>query len=127
VPRGAAFPLRLHELLDGRRFALLLYADHADQISDLATASTVAREGAHSQLEVVFVLATSATVPDEVADRPLRDAPAAVVWDLAGEFQAAYGAIGGCCHVVRPDQHVSFRAGQPRADELASHLALMVK
>lgn len=124
---GAAFPLRLHELLDGRGFALLVYADHADQIFDLASASAVARKRAHSQLDVVFVLAVTAAVPDEVADRPLGDAPAAVVWDLAGEFQAAYGAVGGCCHLVRPDQQVSFRAGQARADELACHLALVFR
>jgi pentachlorophenol monooxygenase len=122
---GAAFQLRLHELLDGRRPALLLYADRADQILDLATAATIAHERAHQQLDVVFVLAAGAVVPDELADRPLADTPAAVVWDVAGQFQAAYGAVGGCCYVVRPDQHVSFRAGQARGEELASHLALL--
>jgi hypothetical protein len=75
---------------------------------------------------VVLVLAATATVPDEVEDAPLDVRPAAVVWDAAGEFQAAYGAVAGCRHLVRPDHHVSFRAGRARADELASHLALLI-
>jgi pentachlorophenol monooxygenase len=123
---AVAFPLRLHELFSGLRPALLLYIDDSDQISELALAAAAAREAARDQLDVVLVLAATAAVPDEVADAPLDGVPAAVVWDAAGEFQAAYGAVGGCCHLVRPDQYVSFRAGRARADELASHLALLI-
>lgn len=122
---SVAFPQRLHELLSGLRPALLLYADDSDQISELAVVAAVAGEAARDQLDVVLVLAATAVVPDEVADGPLDGRAAAVVWDAAGEFQAAYGAVGGCCHLVRPDHYVSCRAGRARADELASHLALL--
>jgi pentachlorophenol monooxygenase len=123
---AVAFPIRLHELLDGRRPALLLYAEDADQIPGLAAAAATARATARDQLDVILVLAATATVPIEVADRPFDGMPATLVWDTAGQFQAAYGAVGGCCYLVRPDAHVSFRAGRARADELASQLALLI-
>jgi 2-polyprenyl-6-methoxyphenol hydroxylase-like FAD-dependent oxidoreductase len=95
---GAAFPLRLHELLDGRRFALLLYADHADQISDLATASTVAREGAHSQLEVVQQTGGPHPLPDEGRHRWLAMlVPSSVVCAEVVEPVAVVRAV-----VVKP-------------------------
>ncbi|HEY1966484.1 MAG TPA: FAD-dependent monooxygenase [Pseudonocardia sp.] len=121
---AVAFPLRLHELLSGLRPALLLYADDTDQFADLAVAAAAAGRASGDHLDVVLVLAP--TIPDEVADAPLDGTPTAVVWDASGEFQAAYGAVGGCCHLVRPDQHISFRAGRARAGELASHLALLI-
>ena len=123
---GVAFPLRLHELLSGLRPALLCYVDDSDQLSELAVAAVAARMAACDQLDVVLVFASTAAVPDEVADAPLDGSPAAVVWDAAGEFQAAYGAVGGCCHLVRPDHYVSFRAGRAHPDELVAHLALLI-
>jgi pentachlorophenol monooxygenase len=123
----AAFPLRLHELLSGTRPALLLYAENADQISELALAAAAAVTAARDHLDVVLVLAATAVVPDQIADAPLDGRPTAVVWDTAGGFRAAYGAVGGCCHLVRPDHHVSFRAGQALPDELTSHLALLIR
>jgi pentachlorophenol monooxygenase len=120
-----AFPLRLHELLSGMRPALLLYAENADQIAELALA--VPAVATPDQVDVVLVLAATAPVPDQVADAPFDGRPTAVVWDTAGEFRAGYGAVGGCCHLVRPDHHVSFRAGRARPDELAARLALLIR
>jgi 2-polyprenyl-6-methoxyphenol hydroxylase-like FAD-dependent oxidoreductase len=123
---AVAFPVRLLEVLDGRRHTLLLYADAAEQISDLAAGAAVAMDRARGDLDVRLVLAGDADIADNVADGLLDGSPVPVVRDAAGEFRTAYGAVGGCCYVVRPDGQVGFRAGRTRGEELASHLATVV-
>ncbi|HEY2206874.1 MAG TPA: FAD-dependent monooxygenase [Pseudonocardia sp.] len=117
---SVAFPVRLHEVLDGRRHTLLLFADRHDQLDGLAEVARHARAAAHGLLDTRLVLdgglaVDAAPVVDGVALPTLRDAE--------GEFRAAYGAVGGCCYLVRPDGQVGFRAGRAAADELAEHLA----
>jgi 2-polyprenyl-6-methoxyphenol hydroxylase-like FAD-dependent oxidoreductase len=123
---AVAFPLRLHELLDGRRHALLLYADQAEQLPGLGEAARVAVDHARRQLDIILVLAGGSVIADDLAEGLLDGDPVSVVRDVAGEFRAAFGAVGGCCYVVRPDQQVGFRAGQALGAELASYLALIV-
>ena len=120
---AVAFPLRLHELLDGRRHTLLCYGDNAEQIAALATVVALARDRANGQVDVRLVLAGDSDIGDDVADGLLDGRPVPVARDTAGEFRTAYGAVGGCCYLIRPDGQVGFRAGQTRAEELASHLA----
>jgi 2-polyprenyl-6-methoxyphenol hydroxylase-like FAD-dependent oxidoreductase len=119
---AVAFPLRLHELLDGRRHALLLYADNAEQVAELAVVVALARERAEDHVDVRLVLAGDSEISDDVADGLLDGHPVPVVRDAAGEFRTAYGAVGGCCYLIRPDGQVGFRAGRTRAEDLASHL-----
>jgi 2-polyprenyl-6-methoxyphenol hydroxylase-like FAD-dependent oxidoreductase len=123
---AVAFGVRLHELLDTRRHTLLLYAEDEAQLAEVAAAAAAARDRAGGELAVAFVLAGEALLPDDVTDGLLAGGPAAVVWDVAGQFRAAYDAFGGCCYLVRPDQHVAFRAGRTIGDELTVHLALTV-
>jgi pentachlorophenol monooxygenase len=120
---AVAFPIRLHELLDGRRHALLLYAETGEQVAGFAAAAAVARDHGRGELDVRLVLAGTAVLGDGVADGLVDGPPVPVVRDAAGEFRAAYGAVGGCCYVVRPDGQVGFRAGRASAEEIASHLA----
>jgi hypothetical protein len=118
-----AFPLRLFELLDGRGHTLLLYADNAEQIAELAAVVALAQNRAKGQVDVRLVLAGDSEISDDTAHGLLDGPPMPVVRDSAGEFRTAYGAVGGCCYLIRPDGQVGFRAGQTRAEELASHLA----
>ncbi|MBO0877138.1 MAG: FAD-dependent monooxygenase, partial [Pseudonocardia sp.] len=60
---AVAFPLRLAELLDGRRHTLLLYADDTEQVRELAAAATATRNRCRDQLDVTFVLASE--LPDD--------------------------------------------------------------
>lgn len=124
--RSVAFPVRLHELLGGRGHTLLLYADAADQIPDLAAAAGAALDAAAGLVDVQLVLAGGSEIPDEVGDGLLDGGSIPTVRDAAGEFRDAYGAVGGSCHLVRPDGHVGFRAGRAVGDELAAHLAKIV-
>lgn len=123
---AVAFPVRLFETLDGRRHTLLLYADEPDQIPHLAAAAAAACDRARGQLDVRLVVAGDSGIPHDIADGLLDEVTVPVVRDGAGEFRSAYGAVGGCCYLVRPDGQVGFRAGRARADELASHLATIV-
>jgi 2-polyprenyl-6-methoxyphenol hydroxylase-like FAD-dependent oxidoreductase len=124
---GVAFPVRLHEMFDTRGHTLLLYVDDAAQVADLAPAAAAARDRAPGHLDVRIVLAGNADLPEDVAAGMLDGAVVPVVWDAAGEFQAAYGAVGGCCYLVRPDGQIGFRAGRTRADELSSHLGAVLR
>jgi pentachlorophenol monooxygenase len=124
---AVAFPVRLYQLLDGRRHTLLLYADTAEQVLEAATAVAAARDRAHGQLDVRFVLAGDAEIADEAVDGLAEGPPVPVVRDGAGEFRTAYGAIGGCCYLVRPDGHVGFRASRTRAEEIVSHLGTILR
>jgi hypothetical protein len=119
---AVAFPLRLHELLDGRRHTLLLYADNARQIAELAAVVALARDRAKGHVDARLVLAGDSEISDDIADGLLDGSPVPVVRDAAGEFRTACGAVGGCCYLIRPDGQVGFRAGQTRSEELASHL-----
>jgi pentachlorophenol monooxygenase len=119
---AVAFPLRLHELLDGRHHTLLLYADDSEQIAGLAAVVERVRARAKGHVDARLVLAGDSEISDDVADRLLTGPPVPVVRDAAGGFRTAYGAVGGCCYLIRPDGQIGFRAGQPRAEELLSHL-----
>ncbi|MGD9529234.1 FAD-dependent monooxygenase [Pseudonocardia sp.] len=123
---SVAFGVRLHELLDGRGHTLLLYADDPGQLTDLTAAAAATLDAAGDLVEVRLVLAGESDIPDEVGDGLLDGVSVPVVRDAAGEFRAAYGAMGGCCYLVRPDGQVGFRAGHARADELTAHLARIV-
>jgi 2-polyprenyl-6-methoxyphenol hydroxylase-like FAD-dependent oxidoreductase len=123
---AVAFPLRLHALVDGRRHTLLLYADAAEQVAELAAVVALARDRATGQIDVRLVLAGDSEIRDDIGDGLLDGPPVPVVRDAAGEFRTAYGAVGGCCYLIRPDGHVGFRAGRTRAEELASHIAKVV-
>ncbi|TWF75757.1 FAD binding domain-containing protein [Pseudonocardia hierapolitana] len=120
---AVAFPLRLHELLDGRRHTLLLCADEAEQLAELAAVVALARDRAKGHVDVRLVLAADSEISDDTAGGLLDGPPVPVVRDSAGEFQTAYGAVGGCCYLIRPDGQVGFRAGRTRAEELGAHLA----
>jgi hypothetical protein len=65
---GVAFGIRLHELLTGERFTLLLYADDAGQPAGLAAAVPPPT----GDLDVVLVLAPGTGLPEELADHPAR-------------------------------------------------------
>jgi 2-polyprenyl-6-methoxyphenol hydroxylase-like FAD-dependent oxidoreductase len=123
---AVAFPLRLHELLDGRRHTLLLYADNAEQLSELAAVVALARDRAKGHVDVRLVLAGDSEISDDIVDGLFGGPPIPVVRDAAGEFRTAYGALGGCCYLIRPDGQVGFRAGQARAEELASHVVKVI-
>jgi 2-polyprenyl-6-methoxyphenol hydroxylase-like FAD-dependent oxidoreductase len=123
---AVAFPVRLFEVLDGRRHTLLLYADEAGRLPDLAAAAAAAHERARGRLAVTLVLDAGSDIADHAADGLLGDTVVPVVRDADGGFRAAYGAVDGCCYLVRPDGQVGFRAGRAAADELASHLAGIV-
>ncbi|WP_433284541.1 FAD-dependent monooxygenase [Pseudonocardia sp. CA-142604] len=121
-----AFPLRLYEVLDGCRHTLLVYVDQAEQIAELAAAgAAIARARERDHLDARIILADEADIPDNVADGLLGGTPVPVLRDAAGEFRAAYSAVGGCCYLVRPDGHVGYRAARLRGDDLATHLALV--
>jgi 2-polyprenyl-6-methoxyphenol hydroxylase-like FAD-dependent oxidoreductase len=121
-----AFPLRLREVLDACRHTLLVYVDQAEQITELASAgAAIARVRERDHLDARIVLAESTSIADDVADGLLDGAPVPVVRDAAGEFRAAYGAVGGCCYLLRPDGHVGYRAARLSADDLTAHLALV--
>jgi hypothetical protein len=121
---AVAFPVRLYEVLDGRQHTLLLYVDRAEQMGELAAAADAARTRARGHLDVRIILAGGAVILDDVVGE-LLDAPVPVLRDASGEFRAAYGAVGGCCYLLRPDGHVGFRAGRTGTDELTAHLAVV--
>ncbi|MCW0214315.1 MAG: FAD-dependent monooxygenase [Pseudonocardia sp.] len=122
---AVAFPQRLFEILDGRRHTLLLYADDVDQLPGLAAAAAGAHERARGQLAVTLVLAGDA-VADHTADGLIDDVAVPVVTDASSGFRSAYGAVGGCCYLLRPDGQVGFRAGRADAGELVRHLDAIV-
>jgi 2-polyprenyl-6-methoxyphenol hydroxylase-like FAD-dependent oxidoreductase len=119
---AVAFPIRLYDLLDGRRHTLLLYADVAEQVGGFAATIGVVRDRGHDQVDARLVLAGSADIADDIAVGLVDGPPVPVMRDAAGEFRTAYGAVGGCCYLVRPDGQVGFRAGRTIADEIASQL-----
>jgi 2-polyprenyl-6-methoxyphenol hydroxylase-like FAD-dependent oxidoreductase len=123
---AVAFPVRLYELLDGRRHTLLLYADRAEQVPELGAVVAAARDRSHGQLDVRLVLAGDTDIGGDVPSRIGGGVPVPAVRDAAGEFREAYGAVGGCCYLVRPDGQVAFRAGHALAVEIVTHLGAVL-
>src|ERR1700754_115896 len=86
---AVAFPIRLYDLLDGRRHTLLLYADAAEQVRGFAAAIGGARDRGHGQVDVRLVLAETADIADDIAVGLVDGPPVPGVQDAAGELRRA--------------------------------------
>lgn len=110
-------PMRLFSLLDRREHTCILYADDATttkSIPELEAAAKTAVKAAHGRMAVYLVATPSA----DVADTALP-----LIRDTAGEFAAAYSAIGNSAFVLRPDGYLGYRADSVIGGDLAAHLS----
>ncbi len=97
---GAAFPLRLFELIRGTQHVLLLYADTAEALTRVREVATTALRRAPDRLRAYAIV-----------DPQLEPGwlPIGVVRDLQNNFRVAYGASAACSYLIRPDGYVGYR------------------
>ena len=113
----ATYPLRLFDLLRGTGHTLLLYAD-GDAVS---AGSSFPRLAALVTERTDGQLNTYAIIPDGV--EPTGDGVMPpLVRDSAGQFRAAYGAMGVEAFLIRPDGYVGTRVALPEDGALLDHL-----
>jgi 2-polyprenyl-6-methoxyphenol hydroxylase-like FAD-dependent oxidoreductase len=111
---AVSHPLRLFELLAHPHRTLLLYADDLAQLPAFTKLAQLANALTGGRMRTYLIGAVTSTRLDGNS-LPL-------IVDAAGEYQAAYGAIGGNGYLVRPDGYVGFRAAPLTCAGLRSHL-----
>lgn len=111
-------PTRLRRVLQGPGHSLLLFAglgasgeDHAG--ARLAVEEIQRRFGDRVAAHVIF--------PGEEAPEIVRD-HSSVLLDPGGKCHRRYGARAGCLYLVRPDEHVGFRAQPEDSESLLAYL-----
>jgi pentachlorophenol monooxygenase len=100
VRSGRNSALRLFELLRGTDHVLLLYADDAQTLANVADVAAAAREQARGRLRAYAIS------PPELDHGWL---PVPVVNDADGQFREAYGVSDAAAYLVRPDGYVGYR------------------
>jgi hypothetical protein len=115
---GAAFPLRLFELLRGTEHVLLLYADSEDALAQVQEVADVALQHAHNRLRAYAILAPQ-TEAGWLGIGSVRD--------VQNTFRAAYGASRPCAYLVRPDGYVGYRQLSPDADGVVGALQKILR
>jgi 2,4-dichlorophenol 6-monooxygenase len=98
---GAAYPLRLFELLHGTEHVLLIYADTTEAVDRLRQVAGEALRRAPQHLRAYAVIAPEVPDPGWL--------PVGIVRDTANAFRTAYGVPGACAYLIRPDGYVGYR------------------
>ena len=111
-------PMRLRRVLRGSRHSLLMFAGLTASGEDHAGLRVVVEQvqrrfGARVAVHAVF---PGEEVPEIVGDHN------SVLLDPGGVCHRRYGARAGCLYLVRPDEHVGFRAQPVDPKALVSHL-----
>jgi hypothetical protein len=110
--------MRLRRVLRGSRHSLLVFAGLTASGEDHAGLRVVVEQvqrrfGARVAVHAVF---PGEEVPEIVGDHN------PVLLDPGGVCHRRYGARAGCLYLVRPDEHVGFRAQPVDPKALVSHL-----
>lgn len=111
-------PTRLRRVLRGSRHSLLVFTGLAATAQDFARSRLTVEEvrrrfGDRVAVHVVF---PGEGVPETVGDR------GSVLLDPGGACHGRYGARAGCLYLVRPDEHVGFRAQPQDPEALLAYL-----
>jgi hypothetical protein len=115
---GAAFPLRLFELIRGTDHVLLLYGDAPGALDRMREVAAVALRRAPGRLRVYAVVA------------PELDPgwlPLGVALDIEGRFRSAYGASGACAYLIRPDGYIAYRQRPLNAEGIVRALEKVLR
>src|SRR5262249_30188240 len=97
---------------------LLLYADTEDALEDVREVAGAALRRAPGRLRAYAIVAP-ALEPEWL--------PIGVVRDTEGNFSAAYGALGGCAYLVRPDGYIGYRQRRLDPDGVIRALAKVLR
>ncbi|GAB4212168.1 MAG: FAD-dependent monooxygenase [Sandaracinaceae bacterium] len=120
---GQSGTRRLHEVLDGRAHALLLFDGRSSTEDGYARFEEIAnavgeRFGAAVTPWVVTPLGTRpASLPAELP----------VLLDPEGELEKRYAATTECVYLVRPDLHVAYRSQPADLEKLLDYLGSILR